>query len=152
LSAARRLELRPSAALAAAIMAAHAAAALSAWFLVRGAAGALVGGALLALGAGSAWRRALLRGRGAVRALELAGEEVVVQLASGEAVRGRVAPRRYVSRLLVTLRVGPLADRVYGGRTLLVTADMLGRGEFRRLRVWALWGKLPDVAAEQLAR
>jgi hypothetical protein len=29
---------------------------------------------------------------------------------------------------------------------------MLERGEFRRLRVWALWGKLPDVAAEQLAR
>jgi hypothetical protein len=35
-------------------------------------------------------------------------------------------------------------------RTILVTRDMLGASEFRRLRLWALWGKLP-VAAKQLA-
>ena len=37
-------------------------------------------------------------------------------------------------------------------RTILVTRDMLGREEFRRLRLWALWGRLPrrSVAAAQL--
>jgi len=43
-------------------------------------------------------------------------------------------------------------------RTLLVTADMLDPAEFRRLRIWALWNRLPkahlsdgNVAAKQLA-
>ena len=27
---------------------------------------------------------------------------------------------------------------------------MLGRADFRRLRLWALWGKLPAVAGKQL--
>ena len=36
------------------------------------------------------------------------------------------------------------------GRTVLITRDMLGAEEFRRLRLWALWGKLPGVAPEQL--
>jgi hypothetical protein len=147
LSAARRLELRPSYPLAAALMAAHGAAALCAASLATGAAGAFLGAGLLALGAAASWSRALLRGRDAVRALELEGDEVLVHLGSGAALRARVAPRRYVSRLLVTLRIGPPLRR-----TLLVTADMLERGEFRRLRVWALWGKLPDGAPEQLAR
>jgi len=37
-------------------------------------------------------------------------------------------------------------------RTLLITRDMLGEEEFRRLRLWALWGRLPrrSVAAIQL--
>jgi hypothetical protein len=35
-------------------------------------------------------------------------------------------------------------------RTLLVTRDMLHADSFRRLRVWALWGRLPAVAAKQL--
>jgi hypothetical protein len=126
-----RLELRPSYVLAALIVAAHAAAALSVLFLMPNGWGALLGAALLALGGASAWRRALLRGRAVVRVLEL----------SGDAPAG-AARRRYVSRLLVTL---PL-----GRRTLLVTADMLEPHEFRRLRIWALWGKLPAVAGEQL--
>jgi hypothetical protein len=42
-------------------------------------------------------------------------------------------------------------------RTLLITRDMAGADAFRRLRIWALWGKLPAaggearVAATQLA-
>ena len=36
-------------------------------------------------------------------------------------------------------------------RTLLVSADMLGVEEFRRLRLWALWNRLPGVAPKQLA-
>jgi hypothetical protein len=35
-------------------------------------------------------------------------------------------------------------------RTLLVTADMAGEREFRLLRLWALWGRLPGVASGQL--
>jgi hypothetical protein len=40
-------------------------------------------------------------------------------------------------------------------RTLLVTGDMLAAEEFRRLRIWALWNRLPaarpGVAPKQLA-
>jgi len=32
----------------------------------------------------------------------------------------------------------------------VVTADMLGAAEFRQLRIWALWAKLPAVAGKQL--
>jgi hypothetical protein len=35
-------------------------------------------------------------------------------------------------------------------RTILVTRDMLAGDAFRRLRIWALWGRLPAVAAKQL--
>jgi hypothetical protein len=146
LSAALRVELRPSYALAAAIVGAHGAAALAVIFLMPDWKGAALGAALLSLGAVAAWTRALLRGRDAVHALELGSAEARVQLGSGAQITAAVAPRRYVSRFLVTLQLSqPLA------RTLLVTADMLERREFRRLRVWALWGKVPDVAAEQLA-
>jgi len=141
LSAGLRLQLRPSYALAALIVSAHAAAAVSMVFLMQNVPGVLLGGALLALGAAAAWRRALLRGRAAVRALEISEEGVVCETTSGRAAV-EVGRRRYVGRLLVTL---PL-----GGRTLLVTADMLEPREFRRLRIWALWGRLPGVAGEQL--
>jgi hypothetical protein len=126
-----RFQLRPSRALAAALVAAHAAAGLAVFLLMKDALGAALGAALVALGVAAAWSRALLRGRDAVRSLEL----------SREALAGRPG-RRYVSRFLVTL---PLR-----GRTLLVTADMLEPREFRHLRIWALWGELPAVAGEQL--
>ncbi len=126
-----RLHLRPSRALAAALVVAHAAAGLAVFLLAKDVLGAVLGAALLALGIAAAWSRALLRGRAAVRSLEL----------SREAFAGRPG-RRYVSRFLVTL---PLR-----GRTLLVTADMLEPREFRHLRIWALWGELPAVAGEQL--
>jgi hypothetical protein len=136
-----RLTLRPSYRLAAAIVAAHAAAAAAVLFLRPDALGMALAAALLLLGAAAARTRALLRGRRAIRVIELQGSEARCELASGEQLP--VTPsRRYVSRLAVTL---PLARR-----TLLVTADMLGAREFRRLRLWALWGKLPAVAAEQL--
>ena len=32
-------------------------------------------------------------------------------------------------------------------RTILVTRDMLAAEEFRRLRLWALWGRLPARGA-----
>ena len=138
-----RLELRPSRRFAAAIVAAHAAAAASAAFLVRDGWGIALAAALLALGAAAAWSRALLRGRDAARAIELSGEEGRLHLAGGQVLPVAAAKRRYVGRLFVTLPAR--------GRTLLVSADMLAPGEFRRLRLWALWGRLPGVAAEQLA-
>jgi hypothetical protein len=125
------LHLRPSRALAAALVVAHAAAGLAVFLLAKDVLGAVLGAALLALGIAAAWSRALLRGRAAVRSLEL----------SREAFAGRPG-RRYVSRFLDTL---PLR-----GRTLLVSADMLEPREFRHLRIWALWGELPAVAGEQL--
>ena len=138
-----RLPLRPSRALAAAIIAAHAAAGAATALLVPDFYGLALGSALLALGIAAAWRRALLRGDYAARALELSPEEVTCELANGERIPVGVPRRRYVSRLLVAL---PL-----GRRTLLVTGDMLEAAEFRRLRIWALWGKVPAVAGEQLA-
>ena len=146
-----RLQFRPSYLLAAAIVAAHAGAALAVLFLMRDFYGIALGAALLALGMAAAWSRALLRGGEAVRKVEVSGEEATCELRNGARIPLTLARRRYVSRLLVTLPLGAPASRRYGGRTLLVTADMLDRHEFRRLRVWALWGKLPAVAGEQLA-
>jgi hypothetical protein len=145
LSAATRLELRPSPPLAAAIIAAHAAAAAAAYVVLPGVMGAALAMALIALGIAAAWSRALLRSSGAVRAMEIGGPQPVFQLASGERFAADVGARRYVTRYMVVL---PLARPL--GRTLLVTADMLGSQEFRRLRIWALWNRLPRVAAKQL--
>jgi hypothetical protein len=138
-----RLELRPSPALAAAIIAAHAAAGIAVLLLMPDFFGAALGAALLALGTAAAWSRALLRGPDALRALEISKEGAACELGSGLRMAVAAARRRYVSRLLVTLPVR--------GRALLVTADMLEPREFRRLRIWALWGKVPAVAREQLA-
>ncbi|HYX62926.1 MAG TPA: protein YgfX [Burkholderiales bacterium] len=151
MSAVLRLELRPSYRLAGAIVAAHGAAGLAVVALLGGVSGLALGGALLALGVAAAWSRALLRGRDAVCAIELAADEARVELGSGETVVAAVGARRYVSRLFVTFSLGAPALRWRGPRTVLVAGDMVERGEFRRLRIWALWGKLPDVAAEQLA-
>jgi len=145
LSAVLRLELAPSRRLAAAIVAAHAAAAAAVLTVLDTVTGAVLALALVALGVAAAWSRALLRAKASVRAIELGGPLPVFHLSRGESVAARVGRRRYVSRILVTLPVArPL------GRTLLVTADMLGREEFRRLRIWALWDRLPGVAARQL--
>jgi hypothetical protein len=137
-----RLELAPSRRLAALIVAAHAAAAAAVLAVLDGFAGVLLALALVALGVAAAWSRALLLASASVRSIELGGPLPVFHLRSGQALPAAVGARRYVSRLLVTLPVA--------GRTLLVTADMLGPAEFRRLRIWALWDRLPGVAAPQL--
>ena len=99
----------------------------------------------LALGLAAAWSRALLRAPGSVRAIHLGGAQPVFELANGDSFPAAVGERRYVTRYVVALPVkAPLS------RTLLVTADMLGAQEFRRLRIWALWNRLPGVAAKQL--
>ena len=136
-----RLVLSPSRALAAIIVVLHAAAGVSAFLVLGGIAGAALCAMLLSLGVAAAWSRALLRSARSVRALEIGAEGLVVELASGQRVAAAAPQRCYVSRLAVVL---PL------GRTVLVAADMLSPAEFRRLRLWALWRKLPAVAGKQL--
>jgi toxin CptA len=144
LSASIRFQLQPSLRLAAAILLAHAAAAWSAWIVLGGAAGVLLAAALASLGMAAAWSRALLRSRGSVRAILVAASGQQLELAGGESLPVELGERRYVTRWLVTLPV-----RRPVRRTILVTADMLDADSFRRLRLWALWGKLP-VARGQL--
>ena len=145
-----RFELSPSPALAAAIAGAHLAAGIAVYGVMQGWAGALLGLALVALGGAAAWSRALLRSPASVRAFHLGGGQPVFELAGGESLAAPVGARRYVTRYVVAL---PLGGSL--GRTLLVTRDMLGEREFRRLRLWALWNRLPsesrNVAPAQLA-
>ena len=142
-----RFELSASPRFAALILALHALAAAAAWLALPGPAGGALGLALVLLGAATAWSRALLRSRSSVRAIEVAGEDVVLELAAGARLQGKAAARRYVTRFAVVLPVGRPA-----ARTVLVASDMMGAESFRRLRVWALWGRLsePAVAAKQL--
>ena len=106
--------------------------------VLPGLAGMLAAALLLLLGMTMVRSRALLRSAASVRAIELAGPKLEVELASGERFGAELAERRYVSRLLVLL---PLRSPVR--RTILISSDMAGRDSFRQLRIWALWGKLP---------
>jgi hypothetical protein len=146
LSAALRLQLAPSPRLALAIVGLHAAAAACALAALPGAPGVALAAALLALGAASTWSRALLRSRASVQALLVEGPLISFVLRGGATLEAELAERRYVTRFIVTLPV-----RRPVRRTVLVTRDMLSGEDFRSLRIWALWGRLPrDVAAKQL--
>ncbi len=102
---------------------------------------------ILALGGVSAWDRALLRGARSPRAIELlAGGGAVAVLASGETFAVHAVHGIGVTRHWVALAPGSL-----GGGSVLVTAGMLGPAGARMLRLWALWGRIPVVAAERLA-
>jgi hypothetical protein len=137
-----RLALLPSRFLAAAILGLHMAAAGCVRLALPGWGGIALAAALLVAGLVAARSRALLAAPTSPRALVL-GDRLAVELVNGETLSGERRPG-HVSRLMVTL---PLEKR-----TLLITRDMLGEQEFRRLRLWALWGRLPrrSVAAEQL--
>jgi hypothetical protein len=147
-----RLELSPSWSLAGAIMALHAAAAASVLTVLHGFSGFALAAGFVLLGVAAAWARALLGSAASVRALELSGNDMLLELNDGRRLPVELGKSRHVSRLMVTLPVRrPLR------RTVLVARDMLGAEQFRRLRLWALWGKLPRspahspvVAAKQL--
>jgi hypothetical protein len=133
-----RFELSPSWSLAAVIVGLHALAAGCVLAVLPGMAGAALAAALLALGMAAAWSRALLGSRRSARVLELADLQGIVELRSGERLSTAAGKPRYVHRLMVTLPAGhPFS------RTILVTRGMLSEESFRRLRVWALWGRLP---------
>jgi hypothetical protein len=132
-----RLELSRSWILAGALVALHAVAAGCALIVVQGPAGLGLAAAFLALGAAAAWARALHGSGASVRAIELA-DGVLLELKDGRRISAELAASRHVSRFMVTLPV-----RRPVRRTILVTRDMLRAEEFRRLCLWALWGKLP---------
>jgi hypothetical protein len=139
------LRLRASRALAGALVLVHAAAAACVLAAAPFAAGLAIAALLLALGGMAAWDRALLRGRRSVRALELPEDgTATLELADGSRVAARVARRRHVGAWWVTL---PLQGAPW--RTVLVAADMLAPAEFRRLRLWALWGRVAGAAPRQ---
>ena len=125
-------------------MALHAAAGICAVAVLPGVAGGLLAAALILLGAAAAWSRALLGAAGSVRGVELDGPAIALKLASGERIVAELSERRYVTRFVVALSFRRPR------RTLLVTRDMLAPDSFRALRLWALWGKVPGVAAKQL--
>ena len=140
-----RLRLSPSPAFATALVALHASAALCILLVLPSVPGAALAICLMALGLVAAWSRALLKSAGSVRAIELEAGGASFELAGGERFAARLTERRYVNRFMVAL---PVRGRVR--RTVLVTLDMLGEESFRVLRIWALWGKLPQVAPQQL--
>jgi hypothetical protein len=127
------------------MVALHGAAATAVFIVIPTPGGTALAAAFLALGLAAAWSRARLRSKASVRALELSGPQITLELRSGERLAAELAAPRHVSRFMVTLRV-----RRPVRRTILVTRDMLNGEEFRRLRLWVLWGKLPRVAPKQL--
>jgi len=139
-----RFTLVPSPLLALAIALLHAVAAGCLLMVLPGFAGAALAVAFFLLGLAAAWSRALLRSPSSVRAIEISSESFVLELHDGEKMPAEASERRFVSRFVVTL---PLRRP---RRTILVSAGMMAADDFRRLRIWALWGKLPGVAAAQL--
>lgn len=144
--AAFRLELRGSRTLAGALLLVHAAGAACVLAALPGPVGwglAL----LLALLAGTGVRdHALLRARHSIRAVELGpGGEAVLERVDGRRRVRRVSARRHVGPWWVAL---PYADAP--GRGLLIVRDMLDGNDFRRLRLWALWGRVPEATAGAL--
>jgi hypothetical protein len=100
---------------------------------------------VVALGVATAWDRALLRARQSPRSLELSSAGGLdVRLADGSRVPASDAGR-VIHRLLVALTL-----RNRKRYSVLIVADMLSAEEFRRLRLWALWGRPPGVAPAQL--
>jgi hypothetical protein len=136
--------LLPSRRIALLIVVAHVGAALALLTVAHdGASGWAVATLLIALGLATAWDRALLRARGSVREFSLEGPQEVLLVLHGKGrARSRVGARRWGGARLVVL---PLA--LPTRRALLVAGDMLGAEDFRRLRLWALWGRLPGVAS-----
>lgn len=107
--------------------------------------GAALAFLILALGGVSAWDRALLRGARSPRAIEFgASGTAVVVLASGETIAVRALGGMGVTRRWVAL--APVSP---AGRSMLVTAGMLGPAQARIFRLWALWGRTPGVTLEQ---
>ena len=100
---------------------------------------------ILMLGGFAAWERALLRGSGSPRAIEIqASGAGAVVLRNGDRIAVRAMRGVGVTRHWVAL-----APASFTGRSVLVTAGMLGTANARLLRLWALWGRVPGVASGQ---
>ena len=142
----RRLsvELSPSSLLAGAVIAVHALAGACAALALPWP-GALALALLLpALGLAAAWDRALLRGRKSVTGMVIEGPgSLRLRTRDGGETEVRAVDRKHVSRLAVIVPV-----RGSMRRTIVVVRDMLDAESFRRLRLWALWGKVPRAGRE----
>ena len=98
--------------------------------------GAALAGLLLLLGGMAARSKALLRAPGSPVLLELTADGGLgVELRDGRRAEISTSAPRHVTRFWVVLRTAHPACR-----TVLVTAGMLGAGEFRRLRIRAWRG------------
>ena len=136
-----RLQLRASPLLTALALAVHGAAIAILWInlgLVEGICAVLVVSLLATAALGE---RTLLWAASAASELKFSGDgSLSIRLRSGAEVSGLPGTRRYVSRWLV---VFDLERGSPARRTVLVARDMLPDGEFRRLRLWALWNAVP---------
>ena len=137
-----RVELRASPVLTLLTLAACASAAFALLAALPVVAGISCAALLGWIASRTVWERTLLRAPNAPLALEMGRDAgLTLRLRSGAELRGLASPRRYVSRWLVVVRlVRPGATQ----RTILVARDMLAAGEFRHMRLWALWGAVPD--------
>ncbi len=140
-----RLELRASPVLALLAAAAHCAAAVVLWAFLPTPMGAMAAMLVFVLAVYAIRDRAMLSADTAWVRIELGREGGVHAISrNGEEFRGQVAARRYVSRWLVVL---PLSGARWGRSTILIARDMLAAGDFRHLRLWALWNALPAPRA-----
>ena len=121
-------------------------AAASLWVAIPGVPAALAGILFVGLGTAAAMDRALLRGRSAIRAIEIRGpEEIRLELRDGTIQAARCDRRRHVSRFGVGMRLAG-----WRRRGLFVATGMLDPEAARRLRLWALWGKVPGGREKSL--
>ena len=140
-----RLALSPSVPLAALIVTVHGIAAACFLTVLTGRLAGMLAVLVFALGAAAARNRALLSGRSAPRAIEIRSTgDAICHFADGGSCEIFPWPGG-VTRHWVSLRL-----RSASRRSLLVVAGMLTADNFRLLRLWALWGKLPAVARRQL--
>lgn len=131
------LRLRPSWALAGWIAASHVVAGACVLAVFPGLPGAVLALLVGALGLAATWRTALLKAPGSHAVLELSeGGRLLARLHGGATLEAGKDDPRHVTRLWVVVPAG----------RVLVTADMLSPEEFRRLRVWALWGGIAGRA------
>ncbi len=137
-----RLPLDGSWTLAAWAVAAHAAAAICVTLAWPAPAGFLVAVLLALLGTAASWRLVLLRASSSPGTLLLGAEGAFAVLLRGGRRIDSGPGVRFVTGHCVVLRTGSAACP-----TVLVAAGMLGPADLRRLRVWALWGRVPRGAA-----
>ena len=141
-----RLALSPSGKLAMLILTLHFLAALCFLTVLTGWLAAIAALLTISLGIAAAWDRALLRSRRAPFAIEIhSSGEARCLYANGDSAALEALGGSAVTRHWVALRL-----RSPSRRSLLVAAGMLPGESFRLLRLWALWGKLPGVALQQL--
>jgi hypothetical protein len=145
-----RVDLRASPALTLLTAAVHLAAGIILWAALPPPAGACAAGLVILLSVVAIRNHTLLSGSSSLVALELRRNGVVLAVRRGGGeIESQVAARRYVSRWLVVLTMDQ-APR--GHRTLLIARDMLPAGDFRLLRLWALWDALPARRAAWLSQ